>query len=71
MSYSQIGATLGSVATSIVTAIANFLSGIASFISNNADLFVGIAVAGLVIGLIAKFASSLPFVGSFLSYLGM
>lgn len=71
MSYSQLGTTLGSVATSIVSAIANFLSGIATFIANNADLFVGIAVAGLVVSLIAKFGASLPFVGQFLSYLGM
>lgn len=71
MSYAQVSSALTIVATSMVTAIANFLSGIASFIANNADLFVGIAVAGLVIGLIAKFGSSLPFVGQFMSYLGL
>ncbi|CAJ31657.1 hypothetical protein AFV7_gp37 [Betalipothrixvirus pezzuloense] len=71
MSYSQISSALTSVATNLVVAISNFLSGIASFIANNADLFVGIAIAGLVIGLVAKFASSLPFVGQFMSYLGL
>ncbi|CAJ31534.1 conserved hypothetical protein [Betalipothrixvirus acidiani] len=71
MSYAQISSALTSVATNLVVAISNFLSGIASFIANNADLFVGIAIAGLVIGLVAKFASSLPFVGQFLSYLGL
>lgn len=71
MSYQQISSALSSVATNLVVAIANFLSGIASFIANNADLFVGIAIAGIVIGLVTKFASNLPFVGQFLSYLGI
>ncbi|MEM0071288.1 hypothetical protein [Metallosphaera sp.] len=71
MSYSNISSALTSVATNLVGAIASFLSGIANFIANNADLFVGIAVAGLVVGLIAKFGTSLPFIGQFLSYLGL
>ncbi|WDS52717.1 hypothetical protein SSRV2_ORF32 [Saccharolobus shibatae rod virus 2] len=71
MSYSDISSALTSVATNLVGAISSFLSGIANFIANNADLFVGIAVAGLVVGLIAKFGTSLPFIGQFLSYLGL
>jgi len=71
MSYSNVASSLTSVATSLVSAIGNFLSGVANFIANNADIFVAIAVAGIIIGVISKFASSLPFVGNFLSYLGL
>jgi len=71
MSYSNIANSLTSVVSSIVTAITNFLSGIAQFIAQNADIFVALAVAGIIVGAISKFASSLPFVGSFLSYLGL
>ena len=71
MSYSNIASSLTSVVSSIVTAITNFLSGIASFIASNADIFVALAVAGIIVGAITRFASSLPFVGSFLSYLGL
>jgi len=71
MSYSNVASSLTSVATSLVSAIGNFLSGVANFIANNADIFVAIAVAGIIIGVISKFASSLPFVGNFLGYLGL
>jgi len=71
MSYSSIASSLSSVVTSIVTAITNFLSGVASFIASNADIFAIIAVAGIIVGAITTFARGLPFVGSFLSYLGL
>ena len=71
MSYSSIASSLTSLVTGIVTAITNFLAGVANFIANNADLFVALAVAGIIVGVITKFASGLPFVGSFLSYLGL
>ena len=71
MSYSGIASSLTSLVTGIVSAITNFLAGIANFISNNADLFTAIAIAGIIIGMITRFAGSLPFVGSFLSYLGL
>ena len=71
MSYSNIASSLTSLVTAIVSAITNFLSGVANFIANNADLFVALAVAGIIVGVITRFASGLPFVGSFLSYLGL
>jgi len=71
MSYSSIASSLTSLVTGIVTAITNFLAGVANFIANNADLFVALAVAGIIVGVITRFASGLPFVGSFLSYLGL
>jgi TRAP-type uncharacterized transport system fused permease subunit len=71
MSYSNVASSLTSVVTSIVGAITNFLAGITNFISNNADIFVALAVAGIIVGVITKFASSLPFVGNFLGYLGL
>ena len=71
MSYSNIASSLTSVVSSIVTAITNFLSGIANFIASNADIFVALAVAGIIVGAITRFAGGLPFVGSFLSYLGL
>jgi TRAP-type uncharacterized transport system fused permease subunit len=71
MSYSNIASSLTSVVTSLVSAITNFLAGVANFIAQNADIFVALAVAGIIVGVITKFASSLPFVGSFLGYLGL
>jgi len=71
MSYANIASSLTSLVTAIVSAITNFLSGVANFIANNADLFVALAVAGIIVGVITRFASGLPFVGSFLSYLGL
>jgi hypothetical protein len=71
MSYANIASSLTSVVTSLVGAITNFLSGIAQFIAQNSDIFVALAVAGIIIGVISRFASSLPFVGNFLSYLGL
>jgi len=71
MSYANVASSLTSVVTSLVGAITNFLAGVANFISQNADIFVALAVAGIIIGVITKFASSLPFVGSFLGYLGL
>ena len=71
MSYSNVASSLTSVVTSIVGAITNFLAGVTNFIANNADIFVALAVAGIIVGVITKFASSLPFVGNFLSYLGL
>jgi TRAP-type uncharacterized transport system fused permease subunit len=71
MSYSNIASSLTSVVTSLVSAITNFLAGVANFISQNADIFVALAVAGIIVGVITRFASSLPFVGSFLGYLGL
>jgi hypothetical protein len=71
MSYSNVASALTSVVTSIVSAITNFLAGVANFIANNADIFVALAVAGIIVGVITRFAGSLPFVGSFLSYLGL
>ena len=71
MSYSNIASSLTSVVTSLVSAITNFLSGVAQFIAQNADIFVALAVAGIIVGVITRFASSLPFVGSFLGYLGL
>jgi len=71
MSYANIASALTSVVGSIITAITGFLSGIATFISQNSDVFVAIAVAGILVGLITKFGTSLPFVGSFLSMIGL
>jgi len=71
MSYANIASSLTSVVTSLVGAITNFLAGVANFIAQNADIFVALAVAGIIIGVITRFASSLPFVGNFLSYLGL
>ena len=71
MSYANIASSLTAVVTSLVSAITNFLSGIAQFIAQNSDIFVALAVAGIIVGVITKFASSLPFVGSFLGYLGL
>ena len=71
MSYTNIASSLTSVVTSLVGAITNFLAGVANFIAQNADIFVALAVAGIIIGVITKFASSLPFVGNFLGYLGL
>jgi len=71
MSYSNVASSLTSVVSNIVTAITNFLSGVAQFIANNADIFVALAVAGIIVGAITRFAGGLPFVGSFLSYLGL
>jgi len=71
MSYSNVATALTSVVTSIVGAITNFLSGVTNFIAQNSDIFVALAVAGIIVGVISKFASSLPFVGNFLSYLGL
>ncbi len=71
MSYANIASSLTSVVTSLVSAITNFLAGVAQFIAQNADIFVALAVAGIIVGVITKFASSLPFVGSFLGYLGL
>jgi len=71
MSYGNIANSLTAVVTSLVGAITNFLAGVANFIAQNADIFVALAVAGIIIGVITRFASSLPFVGSFLSYLGL
>jgi len=71
MSYSGIASSLTSLVSSIVSAITNFLAGVANFIAQNADLFVALAVAGIIVGVITRFASGLPFVGSFLSYLGL
>ena len=71
MSYSNVASGLTSVVSSIVTAITNFLNGVANFIANNADIFVALAIAGIIVGAITKFAGGLPFVGSFLSYLGL
>ena len=71
MSYSNIASSLTAVVTSLVSAITNFLAGVANFIAQNADIFVALAVAGIIVGVITRFASSLPFVGSFLGYLGL
>ena len=71
MSYSNVASGLTSVVSSIVTAITNFLNGVAQFIASNADIFVALAVAGIIVGAITRFAGGLPFVGSFLSYLGL
>ena len=71
MSYANVATALTSVVTSIVGAITNFLAGITNFIANNSDIFVALAVAGIIVGVITRFANSLPFVGSFLSYLGL
>ena len=71
MSYGNIASSLTAVVTSLVGAITNFLAGVANFIAQNADIFVALAVAGIIVGVITRFASSLPFVGSFLGYLGL
>ena len=71
MSYSNVASALTSVVGSIITAITGFLNGIATFISQNADIFVAIAIAGILVGLITKFSSTLPFVGSFLNMIGL
>jgi len=71
MSYNGIASSLTAVVTSLVSAITNFLAGVANFIAQNADIFVALAVAGIIVGVITRFASSLPFVGSFLGYLGL
>jgi len=71
MSYSGVANSLTSVVSSIVTAITNFLAGVAQFIASNADIFVALAIAGIIVGAMTRFAGSLPFVSSFLSYLGL
>lgn len=71
MSYANIASSLTAVVTSLVGAITNFLAGVAQFIAQNADIFVALAVAGIIVGVITRFASSLPFVGNFLGYLGL
>ncbi|AOS58393.1 conserved lipothrixviral protein [Sulfolobus islandicus filamentous virus 2] len=71
MSYSQISSSLSSVATSLITAITNFLAGVANFIAQNADLFATIVGIGIIVGLILKFGTSLPFIGNFLNYVGL
>lgn len=71
MSYANISSSLSSVATSLITAVTNFLAGVANFIAQNADLFATVVGIGIIVGLIMKFGSSLPFIGNFMNYLGL
>ena len=71
MSVTNLGATFTSIVNSAISAFANIISGVVSFISENADLFGVIAGAGLVIALLTGFTGRLPFIGNLLSSLGL
>lgn len=69
VNYVNTSNTFSNVVNGVINAIINFVCGVASFVSNNSDVFIAVAGASSVTRAVIRFSDKVPLASSLRTFL--